>query len=190
MNESTRNTQDGAGFTLMELLIVVAIIAILAAIAIPVFSSYLQNSREKTDLQNAKSMTSALEAYYLTATGEDALLAKGTDFNGRGWIYVDKDGIRCNGNAEKALEAAGLVSNTSIKDASFNGHKQVKSDQIRCKATSRWVKYQINFHKGSDGYLVFTYSASRQSGYASADKQATDDFVESGIGTGEYMEMG
>lgn len=193
---NARGIGTATGFTLMEMLIVIAIIAVLVAIAIPVFTSSLQNAREKTDLENAKSMTSALEAYYITATGKDALLAEGTGFDDRGWIYVDKDGIRCNGNADKALEEAGLL--TSTTSSSFkSGNKtypQASSNQIKCQATSRWVKYQINFHKGDDGYLVFTYSASKKSGSgtssANDNKQATSDFVSSGIGTGEPIEMG
>lgn len=42
------------GFTLAELLIVVAIIAVLVAIAIPVFTSQLEKSREATDLANIR----------------------------------------------------------------------------------------------------------------------------------------
>lgn len=42
------------GFTMAELLIVVAIIAVLVAIAIPVFTSQLEKSREATDLANIR----------------------------------------------------------------------------------------------------------------------------------------
>ena len=42
------------GFTLAELLIVVAIITVLVAIAIPVFNSQLEKSREATDLANIR----------------------------------------------------------------------------------------------------------------------------------------
>ena len=42
------------GFTLAELLIVVAIIAVLVAIAIPIFSSQLEKSREATDVANVR----------------------------------------------------------------------------------------------------------------------------------------
>ena len=44
----------GRGFTLAELLIVVAIIAVLVAIAIPVFSDNVEKSREATDLANVR----------------------------------------------------------------------------------------------------------------------------------------
>ena len=43
------------GFTLAELLIVVAIIAVLVAIAIPVFTTQLEKSREATDIANVRS---------------------------------------------------------------------------------------------------------------------------------------
>lgn len=43
------------GFTLMEMLIVVAIIATLVAIAIPVMNSILEKARETTDLANVRS---------------------------------------------------------------------------------------------------------------------------------------
>jgi len=43
------------GFTLAELLIVVAIIAVLVAIAIPVFTAQLEKSRQATDAANIRS---------------------------------------------------------------------------------------------------------------------------------------
>ena len=47
--------RDKNGFTLAELLIVVAIIAVLVAVSIPIFSSQLEKSREATDLANVRS---------------------------------------------------------------------------------------------------------------------------------------
>ena len=46
---------NNKGFTLAELLIVVAIIAVLVAIAIPVFTTQLERSREATDIANIRS---------------------------------------------------------------------------------------------------------------------------------------
>lgn len=57
------------GFTLAELLIVVAIIAVLIAIAIPVFTKRLEQSRETTDLANLRSAYAAGQVAAMTGIG-------------------------------------------------------------------------------------------------------------------------
>lgn len=50
-----RKEKHDSGFTLAELLIVVAIIGVLVAISIPIFSSQLEKAREATDTANIRS---------------------------------------------------------------------------------------------------------------------------------------
>lgn len=50
-----RKLKSDRGFTLAELLIVVAIIGVLVAIAIPIFTSQLERSREAVDLSDVRS---------------------------------------------------------------------------------------------------------------------------------------
>jgi len=59
------------GFTLAELLIVVAIIAVLVAIAIPVFTSQLEKSREATDAANIRAAYAEVAAAALTDSETD-----------------------------------------------------------------------------------------------------------------------
>ena len=59
------NRENKKGFTLAELLIVVAIIGVLVAVSIPIFTSQLEKSREAVDAANLR------DAYALIAT--DAL---------------------------------------------------------------------------------------------------------------------
>ncbi|MGO4948513.1 type IV pilin protein [Blautia sp. Sow4_E7] len=54
------------GFTLAELLIVVAIIAVLVAISIPIFTSQLEKSREATDLANVRAAYAQISAAALS----------------------------------------------------------------------------------------------------------------------------
>lgn len=64
-----------SGFTIIELLIILVIIGLLAAIAIPQFTSYKQRSfdgRSQSDLRNAISIE---EAYYIDNEAYTTLLA-------------------------------------------------------------------------------------------------------------------
>ena len=63
------------GFTLMELLIVVAIIAVLVAVSIPVFMSQLEKAREATCLDNRRSLKSVLTVAYMEGGAENAAAA-------------------------------------------------------------------------------------------------------------------
>ena len=77
--------RSNKGFTLAELLIVVAIIAVLVAIAIPTFASQLEKSREATDLANVRSayaqvMTEVITSSNDTQTQTVALAQKQDDW--------------------------------------------------------------------------------------------------------------
>ncbi len=65
MEEMKKKMRTEEGFTLAELLIVVAIIAVLVAIAIPVFSAQLEKSKESTDMANIRAAYATLVAQYL-----------------------------------------------------------------------------------------------------------------------------
>jgi prepilin-type N-terminal cleavage/methylation domain-containing protein len=54
------------GFTLAELLIVVAIIGVLVAISIPIFTSQLEKSRIATDQANVRSAKAAAATEYMS----------------------------------------------------------------------------------------------------------------------------
>lgn len=61
------------GFTLAELLIVVAIIGVLVAVSMPIFSQQLEKSREATDLANVRSAYAELMAEVM---GDPAVATK------------------------------------------------------------------------------------------------------------------
>src|SRR5471030_277116 len=63
-------TKNKRGFTLIELMIVVAIIGILAAIAIPKFAELIRKSGEGASKGNVGSIRSALSIYYGDMEGQ------------------------------------------------------------------------------------------------------------------------
>ena len=81
--------ENKKGFTLAELLIVVAIIAVLVAISIPIFTTQLEKSRDAVSVSNIRAAYAEASANYLTGdkngTGEDVTataVLKGTQ---SGW---------------------------------------------------------------------------------------------------------
>ena len=66
MMDFLRKTKKSAqkGFTLVELMIVVAIIGILAAIAIPQFAAYRARAFNSASLSDLKNFKTAMEAYF------------------------------------------------------------------------------------------------------------------------------
>ena len=60
MNDIKRITKNKKGFTLAELLIVVAIIGVLVAISIPIFTAQLEKAREATDAANIRAAYAAV----------------------------------------------------------------------------------------------------------------------------------
>jgi prepilin-type N-terminal cleavage/methylation domain-containing protein len=63
--------RDKKGFTLAELLIVVAIIAVLVAISIPIFTSQLEKSRFAVDQANVRNAEAAASAEYISSGTSD-----------------------------------------------------------------------------------------------------------------------
>ncbi|MEW6428517.1 MAG: prepilin-type N-terminal cleavage/methylation domain-containing protein [Thermodesulfobacteriota bacterium] len=64
MLEFFRRSKNQKGFTLVELMIVVAIIGILAAIAIPQFAKYRSRAQNSAALSDARNLRTDMEGYY------------------------------------------------------------------------------------------------------------------------------
>lgn len=83
-----RVREEKGGFTLAELLIVVAIILVLVAIAVPVFTGNLDQARKAVDEGNKSNVKSVAAVAYMNAETK----AKGTGAAAaNGTYYVDAD---------------------------------------------------------------------------------------------------
>jgi type IV pilus assembly protein PilA len=78
------NTKTRKGFTLVEIMIVVVIIGLLAAMAIPAFAKVRQQSRLKAVTNNLRQLGNAAQSYMMeksaTQAGYTDIVGTGTDF--------------------------------------------------------------------------------------------------------------
>ena len=108
------------GFTLMEMLIVVAIIAVLIAIAIPTFASQLNKARVSTDEANIRSGYADVMLKILTE--EDGPVANNTTFTLKkdGTVATGTvgaaDAYKTKGDSGTAVEISGVSVNAWSKD--------------------------------------------------------------------------
>jgi type IV pilus assembly protein PilA len=84
------------GFTLIELIVVIAIIAILAAVLIPRFTGFSDSAREKSAISDARNILISMQA--LIAQGETGITQtdvydySGKTFDGNiAWATADTD---------------------------------------------------------------------------------------------------
>ena len=106
------------GFTLAELLIVVAIIGVLVAISIPIFTSQLEKAREATDAANLRSAYAEVSVAVLDGDGATNY------YKGVAMTQTKDDTFTTTGDA-----AVGGVTLTSIADA-----KKGKTEYVEVKA--------------------------------------------------------
>lgn len=97
------------GFTLMEMLIVVAIIVILVAISVPTFTANLDQSKKATDDANMRAAKSAAVVYNLEnpiASDTDGKVYYDAE---KGKIFTDKTSITGYKQVADADAAVGAV---------------------------------------------------------------------------------
>lgn len=100
MIKNTNNKKKKKGFTLIELIIVIAIIAILAAIAIPKFGEVRKNANVKSDVANAKTIANAVTALIAEGTVDVGTASDANEFD-----------LATSGNTGDAADVADYLQN-------------------------------------------------------------------------------
>ena len=115
-----RKKKDNKGFTLVELVIVIAILAILVGILAPQYTKYVEKSRKSADASNLDEMVKAVQVYAADAENEIKEIKGATIALGTGEPAVTGDK---NGDIVKALgEFCPDYKNMKLKSAKWGGN--------------------------------------------------------------------
>lgn len=127
MMNKMRKMKNKKGFTLMEMLIVVAIIAILIAIAIPTFASSLNKARVATDEANIRSGYASVMTDVLT--DENYSVEGGTAVTATYKLNKDGSVTKITDTVTDAADPYTTVGKNDNADTAVAGNKVGKWDK-------------------------------------------------------------
>lgn len=141
-----KEKMNNKGFSLVELIIVIAIMAVLVVVLAPQYLKYVERSRNSTDLQNATAAVTACQVYAADPEAAKVFTA-GTTFT----IAVTQ-----------GAAAAVSSTNTDTKDAATTALSDAKIalGDLKCKSKTKWTAYSIVGTVEADGNITFDYTCS------------------------------
>lgn len=130
--EKKQRTLNNKGFSLIELIVVIAIMAILVGTLAPQFMKYVESSRQSTDMQAASALRTAIEAYVAENAISDAT---SITVSTTGTNIVVKDGTSISTDLSDALSEVGLSGSIVCKST---GWPAAVSGSYSCQ-TYKWT---------------------------------------------------
>jgi type IV pilus assembly protein PilA len=124
------------GFTLIELMIVVAIIGILAAVALSAYQDYTIRSKVTEALVQVSSAKTAVAEAAASLGGLDAVTADNSGFKFNGTTYVKSVYIGTNGQISVVTQATGAATDPEFTLTPQEGASKDDPLTWECKKTA------------------------------------------------------
>ena len=113
LNTLRKKQKNNKGFSLVELIVVIAIMAVLVGILAPQLINYVEKSREATDIQNCDSIATALKTYFADQEGVGGTVTVTVKATGNMEIAPDGTNAATEANVETALSNAGFAKDST-----------------------------------------------------------------------------
>ena len=126
------------GFTLVEILIVVAIIAILIVVSIPLVSGSLEKAREATDDANMRSAQSMAETYFLLHVDDMTFTGGGTGTAGTCTVYYSVDPDTHQGKITEDADNTNDEFKYGVSESNKGGYVSVTIDENGDITETKW----------------------------------------------------
>ncbi len=154
-----KEKMNDKGFSLVELIIVIAIMAVLVVVLAPQYLKYVERSRNSTDVSNATAIVTACQVWAADPNaGEDETTAfkSGDSFK----IKVDAT----NGTVSKGSNSqdGSNAVNSALSEAAIDIAK------TKCKSKNAWTYYEINGVVETNGSITITYTSDQSDAFATA----------------------
>ena len=140
-----KEKMNDKGFSLVELIIVIAIMSVLVAVLAPQYLKYVERSRNSTDVTNATAIVTACQVWAADPEVESTKTFKEGTFT----ITVTSSGASVTA---KSPDQNGVAVEAAVKNASLD------LKDLKCKSKTKWTQYTIVGTVDSNGGLTFDYT--------------------------------
>lgn len=145
-----KEKMNDKGFSLVELIIVIAIMAVLVVVLAPQYLKYVERSRNSTDISNATAMVTACQVWAADPNaGEDGTKA-----------FVAGDEFSIDVTTAGAVNKGAAGTDGSVAAGNALSQAAITIGDVKCKSKNTWKEYHIAGKVKDDGSIEFTYTPS------------------------------